>query len=302
MRAAQRLGIRAIWRRSADVRPRDDSAAAVIDDMGRPDPGDCGAGPGRACGMNGRTRAQLLGLARRIYRVPQSPPITTPRSATCSVFGSALSAPAPPRRRPRAQRRRRWPPVPARHAGRLRARGHCEHWTSKRPSPACTCWPTRARLPFASNAFGGALSTAVLEHVRRPGAAMAEIARVCAPGGLVYIEVPFLQGFHASPNDYQRYTSSGVAELLRDFQDVEVGVCVGPSSALSWVLRGYLKGLLSGFSRHRVRETRGRVRGCLAHPRPSNTWTAWWPTARPPKTSPPASTPSPAPPATDPSS
>ena len=34
VRAAQRLGIRAIWRRSADVRPRDDSAAAVIDDMG----------------------------------------------------------------------------------------------------------------------------------------------------------------------------------------------------------------------------------------------------------------------------
>ena len=34
VRAAQRLGIRAIWRRSADVRPQDDSAAAVIDDMG----------------------------------------------------------------------------------------------------------------------------------------------------------------------------------------------------------------------------------------------------------------------------
>ncbi len=34
VRAAQRLGIRAIWLRSADVRPRDESAAAVIDDLG----------------------------------------------------------------------------------------------------------------------------------------------------------------------------------------------------------------------------------------------------------------------------
>ncbi|MDE2867174.1 MAG: HAD family hydrolase [Chloroflexota bacterium] len=34
VRAAQRLGIRAIWLRSADVQPRDESAAAVIDDLG----------------------------------------------------------------------------------------------------------------------------------------------------------------------------------------------------------------------------------------------------------------------------
>ncbi len=34
VRAAQRLGIRAIWLRSADVRPRDESATAIIDDLG----------------------------------------------------------------------------------------------------------------------------------------------------------------------------------------------------------------------------------------------------------------------------
>lgn len=34
VRAAQRLGIRAIWRRSADARPRRESAAAIIDDLG----------------------------------------------------------------------------------------------------------------------------------------------------------------------------------------------------------------------------------------------------------------------------
>lgn len=34
VRAAQRLGIRAIWLRSADMRPSDEPAAAVIDDLG----------------------------------------------------------------------------------------------------------------------------------------------------------------------------------------------------------------------------------------------------------------------------
>lgn len=34
VRASQRLGIRAIWLRSADLQPRDESAAAVIDDLG----------------------------------------------------------------------------------------------------------------------------------------------------------------------------------------------------------------------------------------------------------------------------
>ena len=96
-------------------------------------------------------------------------------------------------------------------------------------------------------------NAAVLEHVRQPDRAVWEMARTSMAGGLVYIELPFLQGFHASPNDYQRYTSSGVAELLREYDDVEVGVCVGPSSALSWVLRGYLKGVLGGFGRNRTR-------------------------------------------------
>ncbi len=201
--------------------------------------------------MNGRRRAQLLGLARHIYRVP-SPTYNHASHRNLQRFGSALSASA---RRDGAR------VLNVGGGGRQFPPGTLDGFVREvivnidvERHPSVHVLADAARLPFASNAFGGALSTAVLEHVRRPGAAMTEIARVCAPGGLVYIEVPFLQGFHASPNDYQRYTSSGVAELLRDFQDVEVGVCVGPSSALSWVLRGYVKGVLSGFSRNRIRE------------------------------------------------
>lgn len=201
--------------------------------------------------MTGRMRARLLGMARRCYRVP-SPTYNHASHRNLQRFGSALSGPA---RRDGAR------VLNVGGGGRQFPPGTLDGFVRQStvnidvdPHPGVHVVADAVRLPFASNAFGGALSTAVLEHVRRPSAAMAEVARVCAPGALIYIEVPFLQGFHASPNDYQRYTSSGVAELLRDFEDVEVGVCVGPSSALSWVLRGYIKGVLSGFSRSRIRE------------------------------------------------
>ena len=117
-----------------------------------------------------------------------------------------------------------------------------------------SCIGDAQRLPFASDAFTGVLSTAVLEHLPEPPAAIAEMTRVGQPGALIYVEVPFMQGFHASPDDYQRFTRSGLSHLFRSHDEVNVGVCVGPSSALSWVLRGYVKGLLSGFSRRRQLE------------------------------------------------
>lgn len=201
--------------------------------------------------MTGLLWARLLGFARRLYRVP-SPTYNHASHRNLRRFGHALSAPA---RRDGAR------VLNVGGGGRQFPPGTLDGFVRQaivnidvERHQGVHVLADAARLPFASNAFGGALSTAVLEHVRRPGAAIAEVARVCAPGALVYIEVPFMQGYHASPHDYQRYTVSGVAELLRDYQDVEVGVCVGPSSALSWVLRGYIKGMLSGFSRSRIRE------------------------------------------------
>ncbi|MBM4435975.1 MAG: class I SAM-dependent methyltransferase [Actinobacteria bacterium] len=120
-----------------------------------------------------------------------------------------------------------------------------------RASPRVACVADAQRLPFASETFAGLLSTAVLEHLPDAARAIAEMRRVARPGAWLYVEAPFLQGFHASPNDYQRFTGPGLRHALRAFEHVSVGVCVGPSSALSWVVRGYLKGLLSGFSRRK---------------------------------------------------
>lgn len=45
-------------------------------------------------------------------------------------------------------------------------------------------------LPFADRAFDAVTINQVLEHVRAPGKVVAEIRRVLAPGGSVYVEVP----------------------------------------------------------------------------------------------------------------
>jgi hypothetical protein len=51
--------------------------------------------------------------------------------------------------------------------------------------------------------------------------------------------VPFLEGYHPDPDDYHRFTFRGLEVLLRRFEILEREVCVGPNSALSWILREY---------------------------------------------------------------
>ncbi len=101
-------------------------------------------------------------------------------------------------------------------------------------------------LPFKDNAFDAVISEAVLEHVRAPTAVTAEIYRILKPGGFVCAAVPFLQGYHASPHDYQRWTLPGIVELFSAFTEMESGACAGPTASLHWIFREYV-GLLCSF-------------------------------------------------------
>ena len=108
------------------------------------------------------------------------------------------------------------------------------------------------QLPFADAVFDGIICQAVLEHVPRPQKVIAEMYRVLNRGGIIYIEVPFLQGYHPAPKDFFRYTLEGLDVLLSDFSKKESGVCVGPASTVCWVAREFLSGLLCGFSENRL--------------------------------------------------
>ena len=100
-------------------------------------------------------------------------------------------------------------------------------------------------LPYPDEFFDFVVSQAVLEHVSEPRLAVEEMIRVLKPGGELYAEIPFIQGFHPTPEDYQRYTISGIEYLFRPLSKIEKGVVNGPASALCWIAREFLAILLS---------------------------------------------------------
>src|ERR1051326_3356431 len=71
-----------------------------------------------------------------------------------------------------------------------------------------------AALPFRTGVFAAALHIVTIEHLREPGAALAEMARSLEPGGLLLLAAPHEWELHQAPHDYFRYTRYGLEYLL----------------------------------------------------------------------------------------
>ena len=69
-------------------------------------------------------------------------------------------------------------------------------------------------LPFRTAVFDAAVHIVTIEHLREPAAALAEMARTIAPGGLLLIAAPHEWEVHQAPHDYFRYTRYGLAYVL----------------------------------------------------------------------------------------
>lgn len=69
-------------------------------------------------------------------------------------------------------------------------------------------------LPFRAAAFRASIHIVTLEHLPEPACALAELARVLAPGSPVLLAVPQEWELHQAPHDYFRYTRYGLAYLL----------------------------------------------------------------------------------------
>lgn len=82
-------------------------------------------------------------------------------------------------------------------------------------------------LPFEDNHFDCIVCNAILEHVPEPELAIYEMHRILRPGGQIWIEVPFLQAYHAHPHDYWRCTLPGIRRWMEDFVEVAAGIFEG---------------------------------------------------------------------------
>jgi len=60
----------------------------------------------------------------------------------------------------------------------------------------------------------------VLEHVPDPRRVVREMSRVCKPGGILALSVPFLHRVHSAPDDYWRFTEYGLRELLQEHFEI----------------------------------------------------------------------------------
>lgn len=92
------------------------------------------------------------------------------------------------------------------------------------------------QLPFKDNYFDFVIMTEVIEHVENPNLLVEELSRVMKSSGYLVFTSPFMIGFHASPNDFQRYTIPGLKKLFSKFSIIEIK-SYGPTGSLLWMLQ-----------------------------------------------------------------
>ena len=96
------------------------------------------------------------------------------------------------------------------------------------------------KLPIKDSSVDIVITESTLEHIPDADAAIKEICRVVKPGGYVYVSIPFVFPFHASPNDYMRLTDKGLKNKFSVFEPIEIGMRGGPGSALATFLMYFL--------------------------------------------------------------
>ena len=82
--------------------------------------------------------------------------------------------------------------------------------------------------------FSGVLCSEVMEHVARPWVALPRLCSVIRPGGWMVVTTLFAFPEHGFPDDYYRYSRSGLKLLLEDagFESVETEYAGGISLTL----------------------------------------------------------------------
>ena len=104
------------------------------------------------------------------------------------------------------------------------------------------CWPLEkiqaALQPAGHQTFGAVICSHLLEHVKDPFAAARNIAALLAPEGRIFVQSPWVQGFHAFPDDYWRISLSGLEVLFEGFETLDAFYSGGSSDVGYRIERG----------------------------------------------------------------
>jgi SAM-dependent methyltransferase len=107
------------------------------------------------------------------------------------------------------------------------------------------------RLPVRPESVDMVFATGLLEHVDDDRTVIAEMARILRPGGVVHVELPFLQQFHEDPIDCRRMTVDGLARELKraGLEPLHSGFHIGPTVTILTLLAYYGAMLFEGKSK-----------------------------------------------------
>src|SRR3989344_2135155 len=119
------------------------------------------------------------------------------------------------------------------------------------PFPEVDIVANATQLPFRDNSVDGAVSESLFEHVPDASLVAKEMIRVLKPGGFIYVSAPFIHPYHASPDDFNRWTISGLKHMFHDLEIIKTGVRSGPWSAIL-LFMAYWLGVIFSFGAKRV--------------------------------------------------
>jgi SAM-dependent methyltransferase len=133
--------------------------------------------------------------------------------------------------------------------------------------PACDCIADARCLPFAAGTFDLAVSQETVEHVDDPFLAVREMARVVRPGGKMYLQVPFVIGYHPGPEDYWRFSRAGLGVLLRQagIPQAQIRIAVGPATGFYRIAVEFVAGFAARLAGRLYRPAKG-VAALLCYP------------------------------------
>ncbi len=130
------------------------------------------------------------------------------------------------------------------------------------PSEHTDCLGDAMALPFERSSFQLVLSQETMEHVADPFQAVREMGRLLKVDGVLYLQVPFVLGYHPDPEDYWRFTHSGVRRLIE-----QAGLScerVEPSLAAGTGVHRILVEFMAGVAARLVPQTYRPVKGSVA--------------------------------------